>query len=87
MSWNYRVIYHPPSKYKIGEKEFDREEYLAIHEAYYDEKGYVVSISMDAIIIGDEGEDFLDSLKWIIEKLSEALDKPILNYDGLKEKT
>ena len=84
MSWNYRIIYHPPSKYKVGEEELDREEYLAIHEAYYDKKGIADGITIDAILAGGEGEDALISIKWTLEKMMEALNKPILDYETLK---
>jgi len=76
--WNYRVIYHPPSKYKMGKKEFDRKEYLAIHEVYYDENDNPDSMTTDEIVTGDEGDDSLISLKWILEHQLEALEKPIL---------
>ena len=81
MSWNYRVIYHPPSKHKIGDKEFKYEEYLAIHEVYYDKKGKATSVTVDGIIIGDEGKTSLSSLKIILINMIAALQKPILNYD------
>ena len=76
--WNYRVVYHPPSKYKVGETELDREEYLAIHEVYYNEDGIPDSMTVNGIVISDEGEDSLLSLKLILEKQLEALEKPIL---------
>ena len=85
MSWNYRVIYHPPSKYTVGEKEFDRREYLAIHEVYYNKSNKEDGITTDEIITGDEDKDSLLSLKWILEHMLEALDKPILNYENLTE--
>ena len=78
MSWNYRIIRHPPSKYKVGDKEFDREEYLAIHEVYYDDEDNPNSMTVSEIVTGDEGEDSLASLKWILEHQLESLDKPIL---------
>jgi len=84
MSWNYRVIYHPPSKYIVGEKEFDRKEYLAIHEVYYDENDNPNSMTIDEIVVGDEGQDSLISLKWILEHQLEALNKPILNEEYKK---
>jgi len=85
MSWNYRIIYHPPSKYIVGKKEFDREEYLAIHEVYYDENNKEEGVTKDEIITGDDGEDALLSLKWILEHMLEALNKPILDYENLTE--
>ena len=75
MSWNYRLVYHPPSKYKVGETEFDREEYIAIHEVYYDKNGNPDNMTIDEIVTGDEGEDSLASLKWILEHQLEALEK------------
>ena len=83
MSWNYRIIYHPPSKYKLGEMEedIDRPEYLAIHEVYYDDQGNPDSMTIDEIVTGDEGEESLLSLKWILEHMLEALDEPILNEE------
>ncbi len=79
--WNYRVVYHPPSKYKVGKKELDREEYLAIHEVHYDDDENPVSMTIDEIVTGDEGEASLVSLKWILENQLKALDKPILEYE------
>ena len=76
--WNYRVVLHPPSKYKISETEFDREEYLAIHEVYYNEDEDPDSMTISEIVVGDEGKDSLIALKWILEKQIEALNKPIL---------
>jgi len=79
--WNYRVVYHPSSKYKVGDTEFNRDEYVAIHEVYYgkDDKPYAMTI--DGIVIGDEGCETLKSLKWILEHQLEALSKPILEYE------
>jgi len=78
MSWNYRVVYHPPSKYKVGDKKMDRKEYLSIHEVYYNKDGQPNAMTIDGIVVGDEGKDSLVSLKWILEKQLEALKKPIL---------
>lgn len=79
--WNYRVVYHPPSTYMVGEQEFEREEYLAIHEVYYDENGDPTAMTINEIVTGDEGTDSLISLKWILEHQLEALEKPILNNE------
>jgi hypothetical protein len=79
--WNYRLVYHPPSKYKVGDKEFDRLEYLAIHEVHYNDDEDPVSMTVDGIVIGDEGEDSLVSLKWILENQMKAITKPILGYE------
>jgi hypothetical protein len=79
--WNYRVVYHPPSKYMVGKKEFDRKEYLAIHEVYYDKDGKPNSMTVDEIVTGDDGEESLIALKWILEHQLEALNKPILTNE------
>ena len=81
MSWNYRVVYHPPSKYKRGDIEFDKQEYLAIHEVYYNEDCEPDRMTIDPIVVGDEGEDSLISLKWILGHQLEALEKPILQCE------
>ena len=81
LGWNYRVVYHPPSKYKVGEVWFDRKEYLAIHEVYYDKKGMPTGMTVDEITSGDDGEESLSSLKWVLEHQLEALSKPILNNE------
>jgi len=78
MHWNYRVVYHPSSTYKVGEVEFEREEYVAIHEVYYDKNGNPNSMTIDEIVTGDEGINSLASLKWILEHQLESLEKPIL---------
>jgi len=77
--WNHRVVYHPPSKRVIGEKVFDIEEYVAIHEVYYDDDGIPNAMTMDAIVVGDEGVGSLQSLRWILEHQLAALDEPILS--------
>jgi len=81
MSWNYRLVYHPPSKYMVGEKEFDRQEHLAIHEVYYNENGEPDSMTVDPIVFADDGPTSLSSLKWMLEDQLEALNKPILKYE------
>ncbi len=85
MSWNYRIIRHSSSKYKVGDKEFDREEYLAIHEVYYDKDGNPDSITRDEIITGDEGKESLKSIKWVLKQMLKSIDKPILNDKDFSE--
>ena len=81
MGWNYRVVYHPPSKYMVGKKEFDRKEYLAIHEVYYNKNGEPDSMTIDPIVFADDGPTSLSSLKCMLEDQLEALNKPILEYE------
>ena len=85
MSWNYRIIYHKAEKMK-EHPEIQFEEYLAVHEVYYDEDGNPNSIAKEPIMVaGEEGKDSLLSIKWTLEKITEAMNKPILNYDNLEE--
>jgi len=85
MSWNHRIIYHKADKLKENPK-IQWEEYLAVHEVYYDENGNPHSITEEpCVIIGEEGKDSLMSIKWTLEKITEAMNKPILNYETLKE--
>ena len=79
--WNYRVVYHPPSVTKMGKKEIPRDNYLAIHEAYYNENNEVDAITTNSIILGDEGDKTIESLKLILKHMNEALEKPILNNE------
>lgn len=80
MGWNHRVVYHPPSKVEMGNgKKVDVDEYVAIHEVYYDDDGIPNAMTVDAIVVGDEGVGSLQSLRWILEHQLESLDKPILS--------
>ena len=87
MSWNYRVVYHKAGKIENNPK-MSWESYLAIHEAYYEdaEQKKIRNITQEPIsIIGDEGKDSLISIKWNLEKIAEALEKPIIGFDTLEE--
>ena len=79
MSWNYRIVYHPPSKNIVSGREFNREEYLSIHEVYYNEKDQPYLMTKLGVMTGDEGIDSLKSLREMLEQRLEALNKPILN--------
>ena len=71
MSWNYRVIYHPTKKRKLGDKEVDIEEYYAIHEVYYNEDGKESMYAIDPDIVGSSVEvleDILNMMKMALEK-------------------
>ena len=82
MSWNYRIVYHK-AEFIENIPDLTWDEYLAIHEVYYDDKGKIEFISREPD--GIVGEDSLSSIKDILEKMTEALQKPIINYDNLKE--
>jgi hypothetical protein len=68
MSWNYRVLRH--------DTEFG--DVYAIHTVYYDD-GEPTACSVERVICGYY--DDLRNIEGDLEKLQEALEKPVLNYD------
>jgi len=66
--WNYRIIRH---------KVEDEEDWLAIHEVFYNDNDNPNGCTQKSIDVS--GED-CDSIKWQLTKMKEALDKPILDY-------
>lgn len=78
MSWNYRILRHE-YKHKNG----DIEEYLKIHEVYYDENGNPKMCTVEGMSPG--GED-LSELKSDLDKMIRALSLPILDYSEIGEK-
>ena len=66
MSWNYRILQYPD-----GEDNF-----FQIHEVYYNDKGEPNSYTANGVTVAGESKE---SLKWVLEKMEEALDKPILS--------
>lgn len=64
MGWNYRVL----------ATEGEEDVYLQIHEVYYkDDKP--ISYTKNPISIG--GEE-IQNIKWVLNKIEECLEKPIL---------
>lgn len=80
MSWNYRVI-RRVYKNLLGEEEED----YSIHETYYDANNEPNAITVKPISVS---ADDVDGLRWILKKMSEAVEKPVLDYDkiGTKDK-
>ena len=77
MSWSYRVI-KTVTKIPLG----DTDTSYAIHTVYSDENGTIVNISENpAYPIGDDNE----SLKWQLERMMLACDKPIIDYNTGEE--
>lgn len=71
MTWNYRVILIDDT--------------LGIHEVYYDSEGkpeFYTESPTPIRVFSDEG---IDSLKWSINNMSKALDKPILTEQDFKK--
>jgi len=68
MSWNYRILAH---KHKD-------EMYFEIHEVYYDDKGNANGYSANGISVGAGS---LEGINWVLNKMKECADKPILLAD------
>ena len=78
MSWNYRRVLR---QYENGESE------IAIHEAYYDSEGRVWAITTEpaqvCAILGESESE--DPLRDVLIMMLKALDKPVLDFDGIPE--
>lgn len=68
MSWNHRVVRH---KSELGD-------YLQIHEVYYDDKSNPTSLTETGIVVGG---DSIKEIRWTLKAMTDALDKPVLEYD------
>ena len=68
MSWNYRVM----------KQVFDGDDYLQIHEVFYYENNEK-SWTINGVTVAGES---IEELKDTLNKMLEALDKEILDYDG-----
>ena len=73
--WNYRVFRHVFTD-PITKRDGD---YYAIHECYYDNNGDVNGWTKHEV--GPTGETFKE-LKASYEMMSEAFNKPILEYNN-----
>jgi hypothetical protein len=79
VSWNYRVMKHR-EKHPLHEKnkkvfpEFV--EYFAIHEVFYHENE--LGWTKEPV---DFSSETFDGLQWQLDKIKEALEKPILDYE------
>ena len=67
MSWNYRIMAH----------EHENEMYFEIHEVYYDKDGKPESCTKNPVTVGSEDDN---GISWILDKMKESLEKPILWY-------
>lgn len=84
MTWNYRVMIH-------DDWGGPGESGLVIHEVHYDNDGNVISWTEHSGINEPAGHavgsESLESLGWVLDKMKEALTRPILNYkDGSEYK-
>ncbi len=69
MSWNYRVL-ATDFKRPNGESEIE----LAVHEVYYDKEGNPNGYTKEKTVNGESTK----SLRWSLNKMKDALKKPIL---------
>ena len=65
MGWNHRILAH-----KDGD-----EMYFQIHEVYYDKDGKPDSYTTNGVSVGAES---LDGIKWVLDKMKDSTNKPIL---------
>lgn len=73
MSWEFRVMkqkYHHP----INNEDMY---YYGIHEVFYNKDNTDFSYTADAV---DVGGDSLEDIRWVLEAMLKALDKPVLDY-------
>lgn len=71
--WNHRVV----------RRIVNGEEWLAIHEVFYDKKGRPHSVTEDGI---EPGGNNMEELRSDLERMAKALDHPILDYDKFTDK-
>ena len=75
-NWNHRII-HQRVKC-LGEWE----DQFSIHEVYYDEFGNPINHTIDAV---SPRGDSIEDLKWVLDKMKEALEHPILSYENFPD--
>lgn len=73
-TWNYRVIEFVTPPYT----DEPNERWRAIHEVYYDENGRPVGYTENPAVIGWHADDGDSVPLTIIERMREALAKPVL---------
>jgi len=59
-------------------------EYFAIHEAYYNKKGKITSLTLNPVTVQTETHnksEFNRVLKW----MRQAVNKPVIDYETCKE--
>jgi hypothetical protein len=74
MSWEYRVFKHPDGSH-------------AIHELYHLGDNYTGHTANPArLSVEDDSDDStpVESLRWTLERMMEALEKPVLDYEAPK---
>lgn len=69
MTWNHRVV-------KFDQSEFNEEPWLTICEVFYNTQGKEQGHTAFGVVPGSET---IEGLRWVLTKMLEALDKPILD--------
>ncbi len=77
MAWPYRVV-KTVTKIPLGDIDIS----YGIHEVYYDENGDIVNISES---LAHPLSDDLEGLKWSLERMMEACNKPVIDYNTGEE--
>lgn len=68
MTWNYRVV-------SFDQSEYGEPPWLEICEVYYDPSGNPNAHTSTGVPVSSES---IEGLKWVLEQMIEALDKPII---------
>jgi hypothetical protein len=77
MSWSYRVV-KQVTKIPLGDTDIS----YGIHTVYIDENGDIVNISeKPSYVISDD----MEGLKWNLESMILACDKPVIDYNTIEE--
>jgi len=77
MSWSYRVV-KTVTKIPLGETDIS----YSVHRIYTDENNDIVNISEQPVYaISDDAE----SLVWQLQKMMEACNKPVIDYNTGEE--
>lgn len=82
--WNYRVMRRIYPEREIGKSgvKIEGEEEFAFYEVYYDDDDKPDGWSKDPQPMTALD---VDGIRWTVEKLKEAMEKPVLDYDTGKE--
>jgi hypothetical protein len=72
--WNYRVM-------RVISPELPEEPMYQIHEVHYEgDKPRMVMVNPAPVMSED-----VAGMRWVLDKMREALDKPVLDYETLEE--
>jgi hypothetical protein len=76
MTWNYRVI---ETKHSEEDSTYD------ICEVYYDKDGNIIAISGPQTLTSVDN-DYKSGLIWIMDKMKDALGKPVIQHNYFEVK-